>query len=81
MSDRNIVAWREFVKYPNLIPNMDPRVKELFDTLQDLIPIFWERDRLGTFLHWRETALELGLITKAESQRMTSEMIHGCGGM
>lgn len=74
-------SWREFVKYPNLIPCMNPKIKNLFDTLQELIPIVWNRDRVGTFLHWREQALKLELITWSEYRSMGTEMIDGCGGM
>lgn len=82
MEDGCIIAsWQEFVKYPNLIPYMDPKVRVLLDTLQELLPIAWNRDRVGTFLRWRSQASELGLITWHEYQSIGREMIDGCGGM
>ena len=73
--------WKDLVKYPNLIPHMDSSVKDLLDTMSELIPIEWERDRLGTFLHWREACKEAGLITTKELHQINHEMIHGCGGL
>jgi len=72
--------WQEFIKYKNLIPVMDLKVKELFDILQDLIPIVWHYDRTGTFLSWRRKAKESGLINSREDGLISQEMIHGCGG-
>jgi len=74
-------SWEEFIKYKNLIPVMDYRVKEIFDVLQEIIPIIWNHDRTGTFLKWRGKAKEEGLITSNEYYLITHEMIHGCGGM
>jgi hypothetical protein len=74
-------SWQEFVKYPALISHMNPKVREVLDTLQELIPIVWNYDRVGTFLHWRSMAKELGLINFQEFDAIGREMIDGCGGM
>ena len=76
-----IKSWQEFVKYPNLIPLMNPRVREILDILQDILPITWNYDRCGTFLRWRREAKELGLITSLEYDAIGREMLDGCGGM
>jgi len=75
------VKWEDFIKYPNLICRMPREVRDIFGTLQELVPPTWYYDRLGTYLHWRETALKLGLITLNEISKMNNEMIHGCGGL
>jgi hypothetical protein len=76
-----VVSWQNLVKYPSLIPVMPGKIRDILDTMEELVPITWDRDRLGTFLTWRRTALDLGLITRAEYQSLADEMIHGCGGM
>jgi hypothetical protein len=75
------MKWIELIKYPQLIPNMDPRVKDLFDIMEELIPIEENRDRLGTFLHWREKCLKAGIINSNDIHLINHEMIHGCGGL
>ena len=73
--------WKDLIKYKDLIPNMDPLVVELFDTMMELVPIEENRDRLGTFLKWKNNCKDQGIITPNEESRITNEMIHGCGGL
>lgn len=77
----SIVAWRDLIKYPNLIDRMPIKTLELLDTLQELMPIFWDRDRLGTMLTWLRNSQEAGLIDYMDKDAIITEMIHGCGGM
>jgi hypothetical protein len=82
MNDGDVLkSWQQFVKYPNLIPYMNPKVREVLDTLQELLPVVWDYDRLGTFLRWRSKAKDLGLINFQEYDAIGREMIDGCGGM
>jgi hypothetical protein len=75
------VEWQALIRYQNLIPYMNPEVRDIFDTLQELIPIVWGRDRAGTFLTWREKAIDAGLLTTREVHNINNEMTHGCGGL
>jgi GTP-sensing pleiotropic transcriptional regulator CodY len=77
----DIIRWTDFVKYKNEIKYMDCEVKELFDTLSELLPVIWEYDRLGTFLSWRRNAFDIGIINRKEFNILGDEMRDGCGGM
>ncbi len=75
--------WQELMKYPNLIESYQARngtYEELFDTLQELIPIDDKGNRFTTFFHWIDTAIHNGLITKVEKMNIQTYLIHGYGG-
>lgn len=81
MKDGAIVVWRDLIKYSNLLYMADERAIELLDIMQELVPIKWDFDRVGTFLKWKRTCREMGLIDARDESIITNEMIHGCGGM
>lgn len=73
-------SWRGYMKYPNLIPFADPRVVEILDTLEDLLPITEGRDRVMTILLWLAAGRDLGLILTKDEFLIKRELIDGCGG-
>ncbi len=82
MMEGNLVpTWTLLMKYPKLIPNMNGDVRDILNTLQELIPIRFYRSRLDTFLMWYHKGVTAGLITAQEDLRVKAEMIHGAGGM
>ncbi len=82
MMEGNLVpTWTLLMKYPKLIPNMNSEVRDILNTLQELIPIRFYRSRLDTFLMWFARGRNLGLVTPQEDLRIKAEMIHGAGGM
>jgi hypothetical protein len=60
---------------------MDKTRLDLFDNVAELIPVIWNYDKLGTFLNWRENALNCGIINRREFDEMGDEMLNGCGGL
>jgi len=72
--------WQDLIKYPNLLDNMNPDLIELMDTMQELVPIEEQRDRVGTMTSWLYACLVKGIITPNEDMKIKHEMIHGCGG-
>ena len=82
MKDGNLVpTWTLLMKYPKLIPNMNSEVRDILNTLQELIPIKFYRSRLDTFLMWFSCGRALGLVNLQEDMKVKHEMIHGSGGM
>lgn len=80
--DGNIVPdWTFLIKYPNLLYRTPVQVINTLNTLQELIPITFNYDRVGTFLSWINKGKDLGLLTPLDMSKITNEMIHGCGGM
>ena len=73
--------WKDLIKYKELIPYMDPLVMELFEVMEELVPINEKFSRLDSFLDWKRRCKEKGLINSNEEMRINPEMIHGCGGM
>jgi len=76
-----VPTWTMLMKYPKLIPNMNGEIRDILNTLQELIPIKFRRSRLDTFLMWWSCARALGLVTFQEDMKVKHEMIHGAGGM
>ncbi len=82
LKDGSLVpTWMVLMKYPRLIPAMDTEVRDILNTLQELIPIKFYRSRLDTFLMWFSAGRALGLVTMQEDMKVKHEMIHGSGGM
>jgi len=75
-----MASWRDLIKYPNLLGRADPRVVEILDTLEELIPIEEGRDRLMRMSEWLDKAYNEELITPNEDVLIKHELIHGCGG-
>ena len=75
------MKWIELIKYPKALPYADERAVELMDIMEELVPIVWYMDRLGTFLKWREACEKAGLIDSNDKAILAREMIHGCGGL
>jgi hypothetical protein len=67
------------MKYKLLIPDQG-EFKDLMDTMQELIPIEWNRDRIGTMLSWLRECREADIINYTEYSLIQQELIHGCGG-
>jgi len=75
--------WKDLMKYRNMIGLFQNRkeVEELLDTLEELIPIEKDRDRVGTFLTWIRKGEEAGLIDRYDGVKITRYIIDGPGGM
>ena len=79
--DALVPTWTLLMKYPDLIPHMNDEVRDILNTLQELIPIRFYRSRLDTFLMWYAKGRDAGLVTFQEDMKVKHEMIHGSGGM
>jgi len=73
--------WTDLIKYKNLIGSIPNDVKNTLDIMNELIPIVQKRDRLGTFLHWRNACKDAGIIDGNDIGKINHEFIHGCGGL
>ena len=81
MKDGEIIKWQRLVKYQNLLINIPLETFDLLEVMQELVPIQWRRDRLGTFLRWKRDCRDLGLINIVDEHKIIHEMVYGCGGL
>jgi hypothetical protein len=73
--------WRDLMKYPHLVPDINGEFEDLLDALEDIIPIRpVSNDRVGTFIMWISFAVEIGLVTRSEKRDLQHYLIHGYGG-
>ena len=78
------MSWRDYMKYPMLIPKHNTEVEDMLDIMEELIPItvddiIWD-DRIGIILNWISKCIKAGIIHEGEKQRIQFKLIHDYGG-
>jgi hypothetical protein len=74
--------WRDLMKYPELIPQVNGEHEDMMDAMQELIPLHQEAGdgRIDTFILWVADCKDQGVITLVEKMNLQHYLIHTYGG-
>lgn len=78
-----VINWQDLMKYPTAIEQYrlrDSKYEDMFDIMQELIPIVYKGNRLDTFFIWIANCVEVGIINLSEKVNIRTYLIHGYGG-